>query len=98
MSRSSGSLCCVLTLSGSAIVRQSKLLVLDEATSAIDYETDAVIQSSLRTQLSNDVTVLTVAHRLQTVMDSDKIVSSSLYHRVPLLTLVPDGLGCRKAS
>jgi ABC-type multidrug transport system fused ATPase/permease subunit len=58
-----------------AIVRQSKLLILDEATSAIDYETDAVIQASLRTELKNDVTVLTVAHRLQTVMDSDKIVS-----------------------
>jgi ABC-type multidrug transport system fused ATPase/permease subunit len=56
-------------------VRQSKLLVLDEATSAIDYETDAVIQASLRTELKRDVTVITVAHRLQTVMDSDKIVS-----------------------
>jgi ABC-type multidrug transport system fused ATPase/permease subunit len=58
-------------------VRQSKLLVLDEATSAIDYETDAVIQASLRTELKRDVTVITVAHRLQTVMDSDKIVSES---------------------
>jgi ABC-type multidrug transport system fused ATPase/permease subunit len=57
-----------------AIVRQSKLLLLDEATSAIDYETDAVIQASLRTELKRDVTVITVAHRLQTVMDSDKIV------------------------
>jgi ABC-type multidrug transport system fused ATPase/permease subunit len=57
-----------------AIVRQSKLLVLDEATSAIDYETDTIIQASLRTELKSDVTVLTVAHRLQTVMDSDKIV------------------------
>jgi ABC-type multidrug transport system fused ATPase/permease subunit len=60
-----------------AIVRQSKLLVLDEATSAIDYQTDAVIQASLRTELKRDVTVITVAHRLQTVMDSDKIVSAS---------------------
>jgi ABC-type multidrug transport system fused ATPase/permease subunit len=57
-----------------AIVRQSKLLLLDEATSAIDYETDAIIQASLRTELKRDVTVITVAHRLQTVMDSDKIV------------------------
>jgi ABC-type multidrug transport system fused ATPase/permease subunit len=60
-----------------ALVRQSKLLVLDEATSAIDYETDAVIQTSLRTELKSDVTVITVAHRLQTVMDSDRIVRSS---------------------
>ncbi|PSS08858.1 hypothetical protein PHLCEN_2v3473 [Hermanssonia centrifuga] len=57
-----------------AIVRQSKLLILDEATSAIDYETDSVIQTSLRSELSNDVTVITVAHRLQTIMDSDKIM------------------------
>ncbi|EKM56938.1 uncharacterized protein PHACADRAFT_208107 [Phanerochaete carnosa HHB-10118-sp] len=57
-----------------AIVRQSKLLILDEATSAIDYETDAVIQSSLRTELKSDVTVITVAHRLQTIMDYDKIM------------------------
>ncbi|GJE86639.1 multidrug resistance-associated ABC transporter [Phanerochaete sordida] len=57
-----------------AIVRGSKLLVLDEATSAIDYETDAVIQAALRTELARDVTVVTVAHRLQTVMDYDKIM------------------------
>ncbi|KAI0711801.1 P-loop containing nucleoside triphosphate hydrolase protein [Cerioporus squamosus] len=57
-----------------AIVRRSKLLILDEATSAIDYETDTIIQTSLRTELGKDVTLLTVAHRLQTIMDSDKIM------------------------
>ena len=57
-----------------AIVRQSKLLILDEATSAIDYETDTIIQSSLRERLGKDVTLLTIAHRLQTIMDADKIV------------------------
>ncbi|TBU53541.1 hypothetical protein BD310DRAFT_937787 [Dichomitus squalens] len=57
-----------------AIVRQSKLLILDEATSAIDYETDEVIQKSLREELGNDVTLLTIAHRLQTIMDADKIL------------------------
>ncbi|KAJ7187905.1 P-loop containing nucleoside triphosphate hydrolase protein, partial [Mycena filopes] len=56
-----------------ALVRGSKLLILDEATSAIDYKTDAVIQSSLRTELPADTTLLTVAHRLQTIMDADKI-------------------------
>ncbi|KAF7968576.1 hypothetical protein HWV62_30061, partial [Athelia sp. TMB] len=56
-----------------AIVRGSKLLILDEATSAIDYKTDSVIQSSLRNELGRDVTLLIVAHRLQTIMDSDKI-------------------------
>ncbi|KAI8994066.1 multidrug resistance-associated ABC transporter [Trametes punicea] len=57
-----------------AIVRRSKLLILDEATSAIDYETDAIIQRSLRAELGRDVTVLTVAHRLQSIMDADKIM------------------------
>ncbi|KAH9840313.1 P-loop containing nucleoside triphosphate hydrolase protein [Rhodofomes roseus] len=57
-----------------AIVRQSKLLILDEATSAIDYATDAVIQASLRQELDKGVTLLTVAHRLQTIMDADKVM------------------------
>jgi ABC-type multidrug transport system fused ATPase/permease subunit len=64
-----------------AIVRRSKLLVLDEATSAIDYDTDAVIQQSLRTELPRDVTIITIAHRLRTVLDSDKIVRSLLVVR-----------------
>lgn len=57
-----------------AIVRGSKLLILDEATSAIDHKTDSVIQSSLRRELGRDVTLITVAHRLQTIMDADKIM------------------------
>uniref|UniRef100_A0A0W0FN82 P-loop containing nucleoside triphosphate hydrolase protein n=1 Tax=Moniliophthora roreri TaxID=221103 RepID=A0A0W0FN82_MONRR len=57
-----------------AILRKSKLLILDEATSAIDYETDTVIQQSLRHELSGDVTVITIAHRLQTIMDADRIM------------------------
>ncbi|KDQ30408.1 hypothetical protein PLEOSDRAFT_1053612 [Pleurotus ostreatus PC15] len=56
-----------------AIVRGSKLLILDEATSAIDYKTDSVIQSSLRHELGN-ITLITIAHRLQTIMDADKIM------------------------
>ena len=41
-----------------------------------DYETDSVIQRSLREAVSKDTTVLTIAHRLQTIMDADKIVSA----------------------
>ncbi|KAF8969860.1 hypothetical protein BDZ97DRAFT_1902271 [Flammula alnicola] len=52
-----------------AMIRRSKLLILDE-----DYQTDSVIQSALRTQLERDVTIITVAHRLQTIMDADKIM------------------------
>lgn len=40
-----------------------------------DYKTDTVIQTTLRNELPSDVTVITVAHRLQTIMDADKIVS-----------------------
>ncbi|KAF8963033.1 multidrug resistance-associated ABC transporter [Flammula alnicola] len=52
-----------------AMVRGSKLLILDE-----DYKTDAVIQATLRHRLASDVTIITVAHRLQTIMDADKIM------------------------
>ncbi|KAI0705528.1 P-loop containing nucleoside triphosphate hydrolase protein, partial [Earliella scabrosa] len=55
-----------------AIVRRSKLLILDE--DSADYETDAIIQKSLREELGRDVTVLTVAHRLQSIMDADRIM------------------------
>ncbi|KAK7041873.1 hypothetical protein VNI00_008830 [Paramarasmius palmivorus] len=57
-----------------ALVRRTKVLILDEATSAIDYETDTIIQSSLKHNLPKDVTVIIVAHRLQTVVDVDRIM------------------------
>ncbi|KLO18945.1 P-loop containing nucleoside triphosphate hydrolase protein [Schizopora paradoxa] len=57
-----------------AIVRRSKLLILDEATAAIDYATDVAIQKALRTEFDKDTTFITVAHRLQTIMDYDKIM------------------------
>ena len=53
----------------------------------IDYRTDSVIQSSLRHELPADVTVITVAHRLQTIMDADKIVRSSSFYTSPLFIL-----------
>ncbi|PIL29368.1 ATP-binding cassette transporter [Ganoderma sinense ZZ0214-1] len=56
-----------------AIVRKSKLLILDEATSSIDHESDIRIQTALRNQLDIGVTVLTVAHRLSTIQDCDKV-------------------------
>ncbi|KAI0270713.1 P-loop containing nucleoside triphosphate hydrolase protein [Gloeopeniophorella convolvens] len=57
-----------------AQVRGSKLMIMDEATAAIDYETDNVIQDGIRTALGSDVTIITIAHRLQTIMDSDRIM------------------------
>ncbi|KAJ7630177.1 multidrug resistance-associated ABC transporter [Roridomyces roridus] len=64
-----------------AIVRKSKILILDEATSAIDYRTDSIIQNSLRQEL-HGVSLLTVAHRLQTVMDADRIMVLDAGHIV----------------
>ncbi|KAG9118709.1 hypothetical protein FRC07_006646, partial [Ceratobasidium sp. 392] len=56
-----------------AIVRRSKVLILDEATAAIDYNTDTAIQHSIRTELNN-TTLIIVAHRLQTICDADKVM------------------------
>jgi len=54
-----------------------------------DYKTDSVIQSSLRNELGKDVTLLIVAHRLQTIMDADKIVRVLSLRFYPLNTDLP---------
>ncbi|KAJ2829048.1 Multidrug resistance-associated protein 1 [Coemansia erecta] len=79
-----------------ALLKQAKILVLDEATAAIDNETDSIIQESIRREFKN-CTVLTIAHRINTIIDSDMVLvmdggKTAEYDSPQNLLKIKDGL------
>ncbi|XP_072393708.1 ATP-binding cassette sub-family C member 4-like isoform X2 [Diabrotica undecimpunctata] len=78
-----------------AVLRNNNILVLDEATANVDHRTDSLIQTTIRNKFK-DYTVITIAHRLNTIMDYDKVIVMSYGRMVEFghphqLLQVPDG-------
>ncbi|KAJ2506801.1 hypothetical protein H4217_008946 [Coemansia sp. RSA 1939] len=57
-----------------ALVRRSKLIIMDEATASVDFDTDRRIQNTIQGPEFADSTLLCIAHRLRTVLDYDKVL------------------------
>ena len=57
-----------------AILRKSKIIIMDEATASIDYKTEEIIQKAI-SELLNDSTFITIAHRIKTIINYDRIIT-----------------------
>jgi len=56
-----------------ALLKQSKIIILDEATASIDYKTDELVQKTIRSEFKNS-TIICIAHRLRTIIDYSRIL------------------------
>lgn len=56
-----------------ALLKNSKLIIMDEATASVDFETDTKIQTTIRQEFTNS-TLLCIAHRLRTIIDYDRVL------------------------
>jgi ABC-type multidrug transport system fused ATPase/permease subunit len=56
-----------------ALLKNSKLIIMDEATASVDYDTDTKIQTTIREEFTNS-TLLCIAHRLRTIIDYDRVL------------------------